>query len=30
MNRDGKVLEKYIGPHDWADPKLVAAIKGYL
>ena len=30
INRDGKVLEKYIGPHDWTDPKLVAAIKGYL
>jgi peroxiredoxin len=30
INRDGQVVEKYIGPHDWTDPKLVNAIKGYL
>jgi peroxiredoxin len=30
IGRDGKVLQKHIGPRDWMDPRLLAEIKGLL
>lgn len=30
INRDGKVVDKYVGPHDWTNPKLVAEIRKHL
>jgi cytochrome c biogenesis protein CcmG/thiol:disulfide interchange protein DsbE len=30
IDRDGKVVEKYIGPYDWTDPNLVAQIRSHL
>lgn len=30
IDRNGKVLQKHIGPRDWMDPRLVAEIKGML
>jgi peroxiredoxin len=30
INQEGKVVEKFIGPHDWTDQKVVAAVRGHL
>jgi len=30
INREGKVVQKYIGPRDWTDPKVVNSIRALL
>jgi peroxiredoxin len=30
INRDGKVVQKYIGPRDWTDPQIVNSIRALL
>ena len=30
INREGKVVQKYIGPRDWNDPQIVNSIKALL
>jgi thiol-disulfide isomerase/thioredoxin len=30
INREGKVVQKHIGPRNWTDPELVNSIKGLL
>jgi peroxiredoxin len=30
IDRSGKVVQKYIGPRDWTDPKIVSSIKSLL
>jgi peroxiredoxin len=30
INRDGKVVQKYIGPRDWNDPQIVNSIRALL
>lgn len=30
INREGKVIQKYIGPRDWGDPAIVNSIKALL
>ena len=30
INREGKVVEKYIGPDDWTDPQIVGEIRRHL
>jgi peroxiredoxin len=30
INRDGRVVQKYIGPRDWGDPQIVNSIRALL